>query len=65
MFKYLKMVWDEVKKFFSYEGCYQTKLEKGEITKIDECSGEVGGTKNTDYLSERCIGCPYLKKSDK
>lgn len=29
------------------------------------CSGLVGGTKNTEYLSESCIGCPHLWKEDK
>lgn len=29
------------------------------------CSGLVGGTKNTEYLSESCIECPHLWKEDK
>jgi hypothetical protein len=36
------------------EECYEnTKSVDG------KCYGVVGGTKNTDYLSEYCIDCPY------
>lgn len=31
-----------------------------ESAKNGKCPGLAGGTKATEYLSETCIGCPYL-----
>ena len=28
------------------------------------CGGIAGGTRNTEYLSEMCIGCPYFTEID-
>lgn len=45
--------------FGSYERCY-TEQEYSGHAAMGLCSGLVGGTKNTEYLSESCIDCPHL-----
>ena len=50
--------------FGSYERCY-TEQEYSGHAAMGLCSGLVGGTKNTEYLSESCIECPHLWKEDK
>lgn len=42
-----------------YDICYY-QMNKDGHTHNDKCNGYVGGTKYTEYLSEDCIGCPYL-----
>ncbi len=39
-----------------YYSCYKNI----EGAKNGKCPGLTGGTKATEYLSEMCIGCPYL-----
>lgn len=42
--------------FMFQEECFEKyKNEKG------TCYGVVGGTSNTNYLSEYCIGCKYFE----
>ena len=43
----------------SYEYCY-TDREKEGYAAMNCCGGLAGGTIATEYLSEQCIGCPYL-----
>ena len=50
-----------------YNNCYKDMEYLG-IAAMGCCSGAVGGTSATEYLSEQCVGCPYfvlVKKRDK
>lgn len=42
-----------------YEYCYSDREREG-IASMGCCCGVVGGTRNTEYLSEQCVSCPYL-----
>lgn len=42
-----------------YEYCYTDMEHKG-IAAMGCCSGVVGGTRATEYLSEQCVSCPHL-----
>ena len=42
-----------------YDKCYSEREADGYAI-FSCCKGMVGGTKQTNYLSEMCIGCPYL-----
>lgn len=42
-----------------YDKCYSYMEREGHAI-FGCCGGITGGTKNTDYLSETCIDCPYL-----
>lgn len=45
----------------NYEKCYLEREKEGYAV-FNMCGGYVGGTSTTGYLSESCIGCPYLSK---
>lgn len=51
-----------------YDKCY-SEMEDDGIAVFGCCGGVVGGTRNTGYLSEMCIDCPYYtpinQKEDK
>ena len=53
---------DILKRFFSrhYDKCYSNRVDEGNAYN-GYCGGVAGGTKATDYLSEGCVGCPYLE----
>lgn len=42
-----------------YDRCY-TEMENEGYACMECCCGVVGGTSATEYLSESCLGCPYL-----
>lgn len=42
-----------------YDRCYSDMEREGHAA-MGCCGGITGGTKNTDYLSEICVDCPYL-----
>lgn len=44
--------------WWSYESCYVARKDEGYAV-FGMCGGTVGGTRNTGYLSEECISCPY------
>lgn len=48
-------------KFFrsNYEKCYD-EMEKEGHAVFGNCCGLSGGDKNTSYLNDDCIDCPYL-----
>lgn len=48
----------------SYEYCY-SDMEREGYAAMGCCGGVVGGTSSTNYLSESCIGCPYLVLTNK
>lgn len=48
----------------NYDDCYKEMERQGYIS-LKGCGGVVGGTINTGFLSEICIGCPYLTLNDK
>lgn len=51
-----------LKSFISdYDKCYSEKEYDG-IAVFGCCRGMVGRTRNTEYLSEMCIDCPYYTK---
>lgn len=53
-----------LKSFISdYDKCY-SKMEDDGIAVFGCCRGIVGGTRNTGYLSEMCIDCPYYTSVD-
>lgn len=45
--------------FNFYSSCYNNMEDRG-IAVMGCCSGTVGGTSATEYLSETCINCPYF-----
>lgn len=42
-----------------YDKCY-SEMENNGYAAMNCCGGLVGGTKNTEYLSEICVSCPHL-----
>ena len=42
-----------------FDKCYSDMEWEGHAS-MNSCGGKCGGTKSTDYLSEKCISCPYL-----
>ena len=42
-----------------YDKCYSDQENAGYAV-FGSCPGVCGGTKNTEYLSEMCIDCPYF-----
>ena len=40
----------------TYDDCYNNMKS----AKDEKCSGQAGGIKATEYLSEKCIDCPYF-----
>lgn len=45
--------------FDSYSSCYTNREYLG-YAAMGCCSGTVGGTSSTGYLSEMCVGCPHF-----
>ena len=45
---------------YDYGKCYSEMVKRG-IAANGVCGGLVGGTKNTGYLQEMCINCPFCK----
>lgn len=48
-----------LKYHLSHQWCYDRMEERG-IAILGCCSGIVGGSKETNYLSEDCCDCPYF-----
>ena len=49
-----------LKSFVSdYDKCYSEREDEGYAV-FGCCHGLVGGSRNTNYLQEFCINCPYL-----
>lgn len=42
-----------------YDKCYSEREYEG-YAAMNCCKGLTGGTNATNYLSETCVGCPYL-----
>lgn len=54
-----------LKSFVSdYDKCYSEREDEGYAV-FGCCQGLVGGSRNTNYLQEFCINCPYLVLPDK
>lgn len=64
MFKKIKEFIESLFPPASYEYCYRDREYEG-IAAFGNCCGIVGGTSNTEYLSEGCIDCPHLCLIDK
>lgn len=45
---------------YDHDKCYSEMVKRG-IASEGRCGGLVGGTKNTGYLQEMCIDCPFCK----
>ena len=45
---------------YNHGKCYSEMVKRG-IAFEGKCGGLVGGTKNTGYLQEMCIDCPFCK----
>ena len=62
MINILKKIKNYILSFLSrsYEKCYLNSVNEGNAYD-GRCGGLAGGTKATDYLSEHCVSCPYLK----
>ncbi len=43
---------------YNHDKCYSEMVKRG-IAANGVCGGLVGGTKNTGYLQEMCIDCPF------
>lgn len=41
-----------------YDDCYSYMEDVG-VAVFGLCSGVIGGTEETDFVSEKCIDCPY------
>lgn len=48
---------------WNYTSCYD-HMELDNQAAYECCGGVIGGTKNTEYLSEMCIDCPYFTTTD-
>lgn len=48
---------------WNYSSCYDY-MESTGYAVFECCGGVSGGTKNTEYLSEMCIDCPYFVTTD-
>ena len=48
----------KMKEKYGYSRCYSIREDQG-IAVFGMCGGVVGGSINTEYLSEDCINCPY------
>ena len=42
-----------------HDKCYASMEHEGHVA-MECCGGLFGGTKNTEYLQEACIDCPYF-----
>jgi hypothetical protein len=62
--KMLKKFINWLKYHLSHEWCYD-RMEKEGIAIFGCCCGVVGGGKQTNYLSETCMGCPYWTPIDR
>ena len=49
---------ERIKYHLSHEWCYD-RMEADGIATMGHCCGVVGGSKETDYLSEMCMDCPH------
>lgn len=58
MFEKIKEIVNRFKWWHSYASCYTERENEGYAI-FEMCGGDVGGTRATEYLSERCIDCPY------
>lgn len=64
LFLYIIRKYDIMAKIFNpYDSCYTEQEHIGYAT-MGMCSGYVGGTQATGYLSEQCVSCPYLVLSE-
>lgn len=45
---------------YDHDKRYSEMVKRG-IASEGRCGGLVGGTKNTGYLQEMCIDCPFCK----
>ena len=57
----IKNILNKIKKTFFKDSCYERMKSIGYIEEDDKCYGMVGGTRATNYISEKCIDCPYWK----
>lgn len=58
MWNKIKNIINKIKEEYGYRRCYSIRKDQG-IAVSGMCDGVVGGTINTEYLSEECINCPY------
>lgn len=57
---YVIRKYDILTKILNPYDSYYTEQEYIGNAIFGMCSGYVGGTKATGYLSEQCVSCPYL-----
>lgn len=66
MKNFIKLIIEFFKDLFPprcYSSCYDN-MESTGYAVFECCGGVSGGTKNTEYLSEMCIDCPYFTEID-
>lgn len=64
LFLYIIHKCNIISKIFNpYDSCYTEQEYIGNAI-MGMCSGYVGGTQATGYLSEQCVSCPYLVLSE-
>lgn len=58
MWNKIKNIIHKIKEEYGYRRCYSIRKDQG-IAGFGMCDGVVGGTINTECLSEECVNCPY------
>ena len=56
--EHLRKLAKHIKYHLSHEWCYDRMEANGAATE-GYCFGAVGGSKETDYLSDMCLDCPH------
>lgn len=59
MLNKIKLLIEKIKYCFSHKSCYDCMEREGNAV-FGMCCGTVGGDSNSEYLSYRCMDCPYL-----
>ena len=58
LIKHIRKLAERVKYHLSHEWCYDRMEADGAVIG-GYCFGVVGGSKETDYLSDMCLDCQY------
>ena len=58
LMEHLRKLLERIKYHLSHEWCYYRMEEDGVVT-MGCCCGVVGGSKETDYLSDMCLDCQH------
>ncbi len=59
MLEKIKSLFNRANNYFSHNSCYNAMEHSGKAV-FGMCSGVMGGDNTTDYLSCKCMACPYF-----